>query len=357
MVNSTKVTLSHIAREVGVSVSTVSRALAPDSSVQKETRERILRAARRLGYTPPGAGAVAVNELVALCLPSRYTDHRPHFYTSGVVRGCYTVLRQGRFVLTLVGGEELNDGRLLRLFPALKGLLIVRDEPAGASGNLQGTTHSVDNSLSDKEREFLGLSLPTVFLGSVSYAELSAYPYAAMVDVDNYGSGQLAVKYLSQRGHWRIAHIAGPRGRLPAESRRKGYLDAIKQLEIKVPDSYMVETQNWHQTEGYGAMQQLLSLSPFPTAVFCASDALASGAKKAIINANLKVPEDISLVGHDNSEHAEADDLTTIDHQLSKLASEGLALLDRLIKGERHLPQIILRPMLVERDSCANAQQ
>ncbi len=357
MASSPKVTLARIARELGISVSTVSRALNLDPSVQEDTRQRIVAMARELEYAPPVAGAVKTTDLVALCLPTRYTDQRHHFYTSGIIQGCFTAMRLSSQILSLVGAEELSGDRLLRLIPSLRGILIVRDEPPSDSDDATPMIQ-IAEKLNEKERRILDLNLPTVFLGAVSDTDLSKYPRAAVVDIDNYGAGQRAVRYLYAKGHRLIAHIGGPAGRLSAEARRKGYEDALRDLGLEVPSDYVRPARDWQPSEGYRAMRDMLAMVlPRPTAVFCASDALASGAEKAIAGAGLSVPNDISLIGHDNSEHAIADDLTTLDHQLLALAAEGLDLVARLIRGQKQLPQRILRPVLVERKSCADLPQ
>ncbi|WP_052226256.1 LacI family DNA-binding transcriptional regulator [Microbacterium mangrovi] len=181
--------------------------------------------------------------------------------------------------------------------------------------------------------------------------ELSA-PGVDSVLADDQLGGSLAVEFLNELGHTRIAHVAS-RSTLPYGSRRAGYLDAMTRLGLEP----LIVEENMTEHGGRRAMEQILrSASPRPTAVFANNDLAALGVLAALSNAGLSAPEDVSVIGYDDTALARSDvvQLSSVDQHgrgLGRIAAEQLL---RRIAGEdgasvvRRFP-----PRIVPRHSVA----
>ncbi|HEY5563067.1 MAG TPA: LacI family DNA-binding transcriptional regulator, partial [Clostridiaceae bacterium] len=151
---------------------------------------------------------------------------------------------------------------------------------------------------------------------------------------DNDGSYN-AVNYLIQKGHKDIAIIKGKQDFKSSEDRKDGYFRAMLQSKLKIKDEY-IATGEYNIESGYTAMKKLLDAEPLPTAVFCSNDDMAVGAIKAIIDRGYKVPEDVSIVGYDNSSFCSyiTPSLTSVKKQTKEFSVRGAEILLKLISGE-----------------------
>jgi LacI family transcriptional regulator len=190
---------------------------------------------------------------------------------------------------------------------------------------------------------------PLVLVGRHPYLHVS---YA---DVDNQGGAVQAVRHLVELGHQRIATITGPLFTAAALDRRDGYKQALAEALLPVRPDLIVEG-DFTQSGGYQAMRRLLELPERPTAVFAGSDPMAAGALRAIHEADLRVPDDISLVSFDDLPLASmlTPPLTTVHQPLYELgATAADLLLNRLVDspGEQPPRQTRLATQLVVRES------
>jgi LacI family transcriptional regulator len=175
------------------------------------------------------------------------------------------------------------------------------------------------------------------------------------VDVDNVAAARMAVEHLIRMGHQRIGTITGPMNMPWSEDRLDGYRQALEANRIPVQDDLIAEGD---LTEAHGtlAAQRLLPLSV--TAIFAASDIVAVGALKAIRDADLRVPQDVALIGFDDVPIASAVEpaLTTVRQPIERMGSMAADLLLSLLEsppGEgAPAHRIILPVKLVVRDSC-----
>jgi LacI family transcriptional regulator len=127
---------------------------------------------------------------------------------------------------------------------------------------------------------------------------LNGHPLDSLY-VDDIAAAETAVDYLFEQGHTRIGMIAGKVGTPPRLRREKGYRQAHQHYNIEVEEA-LIMAGDFKEEDGYYAMQELLQVEPPVTAVFCASDLLAIGALTATREANLRVPEDIAIIGYDD---------------------------------------------------------
>ena len=175
------------------------------------------------------------------------------------------------------------------------------------------------------------------------------------IATDSYEGARTAVQHLAQLGHERIAFITGDERLASAKDRRRAYVDTLAQLGIK-RDPALSVTGDFSQRAGFEATQKLLKLKRPPTAIFAANDMSAFGAISAIMEAGLRVPDDISVIGFDDIPAAAQvfPPLTTIRQPIHQMGRSAVNTLLALIAGiEPASPQVSLSTELVVRASTA----
>lgn len=177
------------------------------------------------------------------------------------------------------------------------------------------------------------------------------------VTSDNVQGCNLAINYLYNLGHRKIAHIQGvaQADNWPSSIRKKTYIEVMKKLNLDIPEGYIVDGVNFDVSGGYDAMKELLSLKDRPTAVFASGDKLAIGAIDAIKDAGLSVPEDISVIGFDNIEIAKyvTPKLTTIRQNCQEIGKVAVDILvEQINKKEKLKINKVIPVELIERESC-----
>jgi LacI family transcriptional regulator len=331
-----RVTIRDVADEAGVSIATVSRVLNGRDDVAPETRELVSRVIQERGYIANrGARGLSAGRtgLVGLLVPLVFPA-----YFSAILSGATEALQEHdlRAVLSPTGHEHDREVTLLdRLMHGLTdGALIVL--PEESSQELE--------RLLDAGYRFVVID-PLMPLddriASVSAAHTS-------------GADQ-AMKHLLGLGHRRIAIITGPRGWVATEDRRRGYHAALAAAGI-LPEPMLEVESNFEIDGGEQAAELLLSLADPPTAIFAFNDNHAIGAIRAARARGLSVPEDLSIVGFDDVEHATivTPTLTTVRQPLAEMGRTAVSLLMRLL--ERHSLETLhveLATRLVVRESTA----
>jgi LacI family transcriptional regulator len=339
----TRPNIRELARLSGVSVGTVSRALNGYTDVSQATRERIMRIAQELDYTPAAAARTLVTQ-------------RSH------VVGVFLETGEGHPDVQHPFFHEVLGG--LKHFAGEAGydlLMFASERP----GNGYGTHsylkrcrhHNVDGAVlmgadeDDPEvRRLVRSEVPTVGVD----IEVEG-PQTSLVISDNEGGSAAAVRHLHEIGHRRIAHITGMLDKRPGAERLRGFRHELQRLGITPRDEYVV-FGDFYVESGYTAMQQLLALDEPPTAVFAAADMMALGAIRAANEAGLEVPRDLSVVGFDDIQLAEylRPGLTTLRQQKTALGTEAGRALLRLIDGEADVPAANTLPVeLIVRASTA----
>ena len=282
-----RTTIKELARLSGVSVGTVSRALNGYADVSTETRERVIRLAEELDYTPTAAARTLVMErshVVGLFLDTGegHPDVQHPFFHE-VLGGLKDMLGPAGFDLLLFASEQPGNGY-------------------GPHSYLKRTRHhGVDGvvlmgfDVSDPEVErLLRSDVPCV---GVDMA-LSG-PTNCSVMSDNVAGGALAVRHLAALGHRRIATITGLLETAPARDRLRGYRQEVQRQGLAYRDDY-VAYGDYYVESGAAGMAALLELPEPPTAVFAASDLMAAGALGVLSRAGLRVPGDVAVVGFDD---------------------------------------------------------
>lgn len=336
-------TLEEVAARAGVGRGTVSRVINGSPRVSDATRAVVEAAVAELGYVPnTAARALAANrtDAIALVVPEPETRFFAEPYFSDILRGVGAALADTEMQLLLIfAGSDRERQRLAQYLAAhrVDGVLLV-------------SVHA-DDPLPDMLSQ---LEIPAVISGPRSAAET-----LASVDSDNYGGARQAVEHLIGRGRRTIAHITGRLDVYGAQRRIDGYRDALRDAGHEV-DDLLIEPGDFSEEGGRRAMAALLERRPDLDAVFAASDVTAAGARQALREAGRRIPDDVALVGYDDSAIARHMDppLTSVRQPIQEMGRAMIDLLltevaDRRPSVSRGLErrQMVLATELVDRAS------
>ena len=327
-----KPTITDVARRAGVSKSLVSLVMRGADHVSPERRQAVNKAAAELGYRPNAMARSLVQRRTHLVGVMVSDLHNPFF--ADVVAGIQEqAARTGYKVLVNSGNRAAA-----READAMETLLQLR-----ADGIILGSPVLDDEVIGRASRE-----VPIVLVGREAHG-----PAVDSVTNDDRAGAEVAVEHCVSLGHRRIAHIDGGHG-AGAPARRHGYEAAMKRLGLG--DLVSVVSGTYTEEGGHTGCLLLLAQKPRPTAIFAANDLAAIGALNAIEESGLKVPDDISLVGYDNTSLAALRhiSLTTIHQPRLEMGQLALSTLLERVDQDREEPRrVILSPSLVVRASTA----
>jgi LacI family transcriptional regulator len=333
-----------VAREAGVSASTVSRVLNARPDVAPATRERVLRSIAELNYHPD-AQAVGLSRrhtgVVGLVVPDVITP-----FCIGVIGSVLNSLR-ARGYWMLLAARGLDTEERARMQASLL-------EELGRSRRIDGllVLIPVESSLGPL-RALAGDGVPSVLVDM-------QYDGAGLntIAVDNYGGGYLATEHLLQSGYRDIAILCGPHWMPVSRDRLAGYQAALRDWGVPIRPEWIVPGLGFNEETGQYAMRTLLQAERRPRAVFAASDLIAFGAIAVLDEVGLRVPEDIAFVGFDGIPAAASfrPPLTTVRQPLEAMGRLAAEHLCGLIAGETdERLHVTVKTELVVRDSCGAA--
>jgi LacI family transcriptional regulator len=339
---SNKVTIRQIAEQFGVSVSTVSLALNNKPGVSNELRAKIKSAAKNAGYSvktlPTAVHHERLNTLGLLVKtePDLLPPSNP-FYSrviAGVDEACKDLSLNLLFSMLPVDANN----RPQKLPPFIQDSMVDGFLMVGAF---------LDETISSILDEW---TVPIVLVDG--YSDTERYD---MVVSDNFGASYQAVEYLIGRGHRHIAMVGGePDGYPSLRDRRNGYTRAVKEHEL---GSLYYANFNIARSQGEAEITDLLTNNPQITALFAINDNVAVGAIRAVQAMGLRVPEDVSIVGYDDTILA-----TTVSPSLTTMHVDTIAMgqgAAHLVSLRMHRPDakrvtLVVHPTLIERDSVAS---
>jgi DNA-binding LacI/PurR family transcriptional regulator len=327
-----KPTITDVARRAGVSKSLVSLVMRGADHVSPERRQAVNKAAAELGYRPNAMARSLVQRRTHLVGVMVSDLHNPFF--ADVVAGIQEqAARTGYKVLVNSGNRAAA-----READAMETLLQLR-----ADGIILGSPVLDDEVIVRASRE-----VPIVLVGREARG-----PDVDSVTNDDRAGAEVAVEHCVSLGHRRIAHIDGGHG-AGAPDRRRGYEAAMKRLGLA--EQVSVVSGTYTEEGGHTGCLVLLAQRPRPTAIFAANDLAAIGALNAIEESGLRVPDDVSLVGYDNTSLAALRhiSLTTIHQPRLEMGQLALSTLLERVDQDREEPRrVILSPSLVVRASTA----
>ena len=326
--------MADVAARAGVSYQTVSRVLNQPGIVRPETRDRVLAAIAETGYTPNRAArALKTTRSSQIGL---LTDGSSLFGPSETVTAIETAAREAGYsvLLTTVGSGAAGPAAETSPGSSLIG--------SGVDGILVVAAH-------EGMQPVVAAAASTIPVLAVS-AQSPASSDAAVVGVDQRLGARSVVEHLARTGVRSIAHLAGPSDWFDARARLDGFVEG---LEGQGLDGVATAPGDWTPRSGYELTRELLASGP-PEALFAANDMMAIGALHALHEQGLRVPEDIAVVGFDDTDGAAylTPSLTTVSQPFAELGRLALhRLLELLEDPEDPGPPPPLSPRLVVRRS------
>jgi len=334
------VRLKDIARDLGVSVVTVSKVLRGNSDISEATRRRVLKRMKDLNYQPNMMArglASGRTYTVGLVVPDLV-----HPFFAEFAKSLSGVLRTNKRALILASSEEDPDVERQEIRTLLSrgvDVLII----ASCQANLRNFYE-----LGDVRTPYI--------LFDRNFPHLAAH----FVGSDDVKVGEMATRHLIEIGRKRIAHIGG-KNTSPSFDRLRGYRNALAEGRFAASENCIIVRERMEESGdmvGFQAMQELLKLNPRPDAVFCYNDLTAIGAIEATFQAGLRVPEDIAVIGCGNLRYANylRVPLSSIDHGTAELGRiAGEFALELSAKPEQDPKSIFMTSTLVVRKSTGGS--
>jgi LacI family transcriptional regulator len=330
-----KITIVEVAKKARVSLGTVSRVINNDAHVSPETRERVSSIIQDMGYVANrqarGLKGMKTN-VIGVLVPDLATS-----YTGEILHGIDSELALNQFELMLFTTHRAAIKEANYVANMVQGmvdglLLLLPRTPSNYIGTLD------QNQFPFVLIDHQGMGNPCSAVGAT-----------------NWQGGYNATEYLIKLGHKRIGFITGSMDLGCAEDRLKGYRSALRTHHIP-EDEVLVYEGDFLQMDGYTGASALLELAEPPTAIFASNDVMAMGVMDAVRNRNLRIPDDISVVGFDNIQQSAMvyPPLTTIQQPLEQMGRVATQMLLNILKNPKNkVGRIELPTELIIRSSTS----
>ncbi|MFC8231002.1 LacI family DNA-binding transcriptional regulator [Streptomyces sp. NPDC057287] len=344
-------TVYDVAERSGVSIATVSRVYRNPDSVRAQTRERVLEAARALGYVPSGNArglASRTTGVLGLCFPDYAdpdaeadaetdsgADDAAMLYSDQIIRGMERAARRHGYALLIAASLEGGPESLV----------------AKVAGRVDGFA-VLAQTVPTEDLEVISRRLPVVMLAGPR--EIDHLDHLVVANAA--GERELARHLIEDHGLRRLAFVGGGPDSPDAEARFRGFRDACRDAGLPVPDSPDLRTGMMTRAEGARAAETLLDRgTDRPEAMVFANDQMAVGALRALERRGVRVPEDIAVTGFDGIPLSRIvrPSLTTVRQPIRQLGEQAVELLvQRLADPTRDPVSLELPVSLARRASC-----
>jgi len=333
------ISLKDLARELNVSISTVSRALKDHPDISEEVRLKVKRLAAELNYSPnPLAMGLLRQEtkMIGVIVP----DLVSHFYAS-IISGIESFAKErGYFIVISSSNESQNKEK-----EAVEDLLKAR---------VDGLLVCLSQETTDTRHfeKLLQRDKPLVFFDRICLHER-----VPAITADNADAAEKIVRHFYEQGYRRIAYISGPESLNISQERMKGYLAGLKACNLPlIPE--LVEQCQLNYESAREAMKRLLAQQQKPDAVFGINDTVAFALMKEIKEQGLKIPSDIGVVGFTDEFHSTVVDppMSSITHPTFKMGRKAAELLFERIDQVEFSESVTLKTKLVVRQSSVRNQ-
>lgn len=329
------ISLKDLAEELGVSISTVSRALKNHPDISPQLTAKIQQLARERNYTPNPLAMGLLRQqtkMIGVIVPDIVT----HFYAS-IISGIEQVAHENDYYIVIASSSESHKKEV----EAVENLMKTR---------VEGLIVCLSQETSDFNHfeQLIQNEIPLVFFDRVP--ETLNVP---KVLVDGKEAAENVTRHFYENGRKRIAYISGPAHLNISQNRKDGYLEGLKKCGLDFNPDLLVEC-NLSAGDAALATQKLLQLKNIPDAIFGINDTVAFAAMKEIKKHGLQIPEDIALVGFTDEFHSTVVDpaLTSVTHPTLNMGREAARLFFNSIeKGSSYYEQVILHTELVVRES------
>jgi LacI family transcriptional regulator len=331
-----RATIRDVARLAGVSVATVSRVVNDRPDVSPETREAVMHHVKALSFsTNRSARALSRGKtgLIGFTIPFVLGD-----YYSFILSGAAEALHEQEMRAVLCPTRHEHDREAALVERLLR-------------GTTDGAILLLPSESAEELRELGTLGFPFVVIDPAMPLD----ERIPSVSATHWAGARAATDHLLALGHRRIGMIGGRPGWVATEERINGYQAALAGAGV-LPSRELLVSSNFEIEGGYRAARQLLALSEPPTAILASNDNMAIGALRAAIDVGISVPEQLSVVGFDDSELSRVvtPALTTVWQPLEEMGRMAVSLLTRLIDGQRvETLRVELATRLVVRNSTA----
>lgn len=333
--------LKDIAQDLNLSVVTISKVLRDHPDIGAETRERVLQRMKEVNYRPNLAARALVtgrSYAIGLIVPDLV-----HPFFGAVARSLSGVLRPKGYSLVLSSSDddpELEQQEIEQLLARRVDLLVV-------------ASVQKDGGIFQRIRE---QKTPVVLIDR-RFGAVTAH----FVGIDDVAAGRIATEHLLEVGCRSLAHIGGP-DVSTAAGRLQGYREVLHRRKVPERPGTVILREHGDDAgdcSGYQAMRRLLELRPRPDGIFCYNDPTAMGAMKAVLEAGLRIPEDVAVVGCGNVAYADflRIPLTSVDQQSEEIGKRAAKLaLSILEDPPKRVKHIVLTPTLVARASTRRSK-
>ncbi|MDA3832901.1 MAG: substrate-binding domain-containing protein [Spirochaetales bacterium] len=327
------VNISDVAKHAGVSIATVSRIINNLPGYTEKTRVKVEKAIIDLGYKPNAMARGLVNnktDTIGVLLPC-VTGR----FSSELLRGIEKIAHSKGYSV-IICNTDMNGERTMAYLRKLsekrvEGILFISEWLTAEYGDFLSS-----------------LGIPVVLVATRS----NSYPFPS-IRVDDFAAAYTSTSYLIEKGHVRIGFISGtPADRIAGKPRIDGYKKALEDAGIDIHESF-IAYGDFHFESGIAAMDTLDSRGLGLTAVFSASDEMALGAMTYLHRLGRKLPEELSLIGYDDTLDAVMSypALTTLHQPIEEM---GECAMDFICRGVTGAQDIILEHYMVERDSVSD---
>ena len=337
-------TMRDVAILAGVSTATVSHVVNGSKKISPETTERVLRAISQVNYKPNTlAKSLRMGQTHTIGILVEDIRGLP---VSGIVSGISETLAKGGYKTILYDLHLLE-----KLYNQYEQIGTYRQRINEGLNFLQSS--DVDGiiyvAMHDRHLDYLFDPMDTPLVFAYSHGtETDTY-----VTYSNRDSAADMIRYLLNKGHERIAVIAGHPHSYPTAQRLLGVQMALQQAGLALPQEY-IQYGNWEYESGKEQTRKLLKLDPLPTAIFAMNDLMAAGCMAELMSAGLRIPDDMAVAGFDNRE-IEAylqPSLTTVALPTTEIGTEAaLRIIDMISNPSSHPVRKIIRCSIIERNS------
>lgn len=298
-----QVTIKDLAKQLGISPSTVSRALKNHPNISQETKSKVRDLAVKLKYEPNRIALSLKNQsskTIGVIIPEII-----HFFFSTIISGIEEIAYSRGYSVMFCQSNESSEKEKLDMMALLShrvdGMLV---------------SHSRETSNFDHFNEIHARNVPLVFFDRVP-----KQIEAPKVIIDDFEAGKQATQHLIGKRCKKIAHLAGSLNLEICQNRKEGYLTALRENNYLVEDHLIIDCGKGEQRDGYRCMRDMLKAGNVPDAIFANNDIIALGAMMAIKEAGLRMPEDIAIVGFSNWQFS-----SLTEPQLSSIAQPGIEM-------------------------------
>lgn len=333
---SNQITIKDIARILGISASTVSRALKDHPDINVDTKKAVNELAGKLKYQPNAVALSLKNSrsnTIGVIIPEIV-----HYFFSSVISGIEDVASQKGFTVIICQSNEsyqreVANARTL-LSHRVDGILV----------SISKETHSFDHFV-----DLQSSGIPLVFFDRIA-PEISA----DQVIIDDMEASYKATRHLIETGRKRIAHFAGPQSLVIGRDRLQGYINALVEAGLPVDNRLIVEADTFEKARN--TVVEMLDAGIVPDGIFAVNDLTAIGAMQTIQKRGLKIPEDISIVGFSDGRFSGITDpnLSSVDQHGYEMGTTAAEMLfHRILSAEEeYIPEVkVLTADLIVRGS------